>query len=233
MFDLAPEVREAAVTALSKRPADDYRQELLEGLRYPWPPAADHAAEALVALGDTEAVPTLVRLLKEADPVAAMDSGSGKGGQPVVREIVKVNHLANCLMCHGPSTNVTDLVRGRIPIPGQALPTPSTSPQYYEGTTGVFVRADVTYLKQDFSVVQPVLKPGLWPSNQRYDYLVRSRPATPKEKAELTKRSDPEEAKDADYPQRDAALFALRELTGKNLGTATRDWEPLLRTRRE
>src|SRR5262249_49233489 len=150
------------------------------------------------------AVPALAQMLKEPDPLGAIESASGKGSQPVVRELVKVNHLANCLMCHGPSVSTNDLVRGRVPIPGQILPTPSTSRQYYEGTTGVFVRADITYLKQDFSVMQPVLKPGLWPSNQRYDYLVRSRPATPKEKAELTKRSDPEAAAEASYPQREA-----------------------------
>jgi hypothetical protein len=233
MFDLAADAREAAVQALRKRPAEDYRREFLGGMRYPWPPAADHAAEALVALGDTEAVPALAQMLKEPDPLGAVETSSGKGSQPVVRELVKVNHLANCLMCHGPSVSVNDLVRGRVPIPGQALPTPSTSPQYYEGTTGVFVRADITYLRQEFSVMQPVLKPGLWPSNQRYDYLVRSRPATPKEKAELTKRSDPEAAAEASYPQREAALFALRELTGKNPGASTRDWEPLIRSRRD
>lgn len=236
MFDLAPEVREAAVRALRQRPAAEYRGEFLEGLRYPWPPAADHAAEALAALGDTEAVPSLVEILKETEPTVSTDSTGGKTGQPVVHELVKVNHLANCLMCHSPSTSVNDLVRGRVPIPGQALPTPSTSPQYYEGSTGVFVRADVTYLKQDFSVVQPVLKPGLWPSQQRYDYLVRARPATPREKAELTRRGDPGEVGDAgdgDSPHRRAALFALRELTGKNSGAAPRDGEPLLRTQRE
>src|SRR5262249_56611895 len=95
MFDLAADVREAAVQALRKRPADDYRREFLDGMRYPWPPAADHAAEALVALGDAGAVPALAQMLKEPDPLGAIESASGKGSQPVVRELVNVNHLAN------------------------------------------------------------------------------------------------------------------------------------------
>jgi len=46
-------------------------------------------------------------------------------------------------------------------------------------TQGLFVRADVTTLKQDFAVPQPVDKPGPWPVAQRYDYLVRARAALP------------------------------------------------------
>src|SRR5262249_35259715 len=45
VFDLDPEVREAAVRALKSRPAAEYRAELVAGLRYPWPAFADHAAE--------------------------------------------------------------------------------------------------------------------------------------------------------------------------------------------
>ena len=43
---------------------------------------------------------------------------------------------------------------------GQPLP-PITSVAYYE-TGGIFVRADVTFLRQDFSVVQPVEMPAEW-----------------------------------------------------------------------
>jgi hypothetical protein len=68
LFDLAPDVREAAVLALRERPANEYRVSLLDGLRYPWAPVADHAAEALVALEDREALPALERLLSEPDP---------------------------------------------------------------------------------------------------------------------------------------------------------------------
>ena len=52
LFDLTREVREALTAALQDRPAEDYRQTLLDGFRYPWPPVADHAAAALAALQD-------------------------------------------------------------------------------------------------------------------------------------------------------------------------------------
>jgi hypothetical protein len=173
LFDLSPQVRTAAIEQLQHRPREEYRAVLLDGFRYPWAPVADHAAEALVALQDREALPQLHRIRSERDP--SMPFQGRKGGWQV-REVVRVNHLSNCLLCHAPSLDRTDLVRGRIPTPGQPLP-PPTEVQYYEGNQGIFVRADVTYLKQDFSVPQPVEKPGAWPTMQRYDYLVRTRPA--------------------------------------------------------
>jgi hypothetical protein len=196
IFDLAADAREVAVEALRKRPLPDARSVLLAGLQYPWPPVAEHAAEALVALSDRDALPTLEKLAQEPER------------QTTSREVIKVNHLANCLMCHAPSTDATDLVRGRVPIPGQPIRSPGETPQYYEGATGVFIRADVTYLKQDFSVMQPVLKPGAWPTYQRYDYLVRERAATAKEIAESAKREKPSD-------HRQAILFAIAELSGK------------------
>ncbi|HKB41563.1 MAG TPA: hypothetical protein VKD72_34375, partial [Gemmataceae bacterium] len=50
VFDLSPNVRASALRALRERPRADVRDVFLRGLRYPWSPAADHAAEALVAL---------------------------------------------------------------------------------------------------------------------------------------------------------------------------------------
>jgi len=43
------------------------------------------------------------------------------------------------------------------------------------------------FLRQDFSVVQPVAKPGKWPGNQRYDYFMRKRPLTAIEFKQFTK----------------------------------------------
>ena len=60
LFDTAHEVREAAVKALQNRPRPEVRRLLLAGFRYPWAPVADHAAEAVVALEDTGAVPALL-----------------------------------------------------------------------------------------------------------------------------------------------------------------------------
>ena len=119
-----------------------------------------------------------------------------------MREVVRVNHLRNCLLCHAPATTATDPVRGLVPSPGQPLPPPFSVP-YYEGQIGLFVRADVTYLRQDFSVPQPVAKPGNWPVHQRYDYLVRTRYPTDEE----LRRPAPKT-----YPQREAVRWALREM---------------------
>src|SRR5262249_41679490 len=54
VFDLAAENRAAAIGALKEREGKHYRHVLLRSLRYPWAPAADHAAEAMVALADKE-----------------------------------------------------------------------------------------------------------------------------------------------------------------------------------
>ena len=61
----------------------------------------------------------------------------------LVREIVRVNHLGNCILCHAPSTDRADLVRGAVPTPGQALPAPVTTPQYYERGSGIFAFSSV------------------------------------------------------------------------------------------
>jgi hypothetical protein len=184
LFDLSPEVREKAVQFLATRPAQEYQSFLVEALRYPWPAAADHAAEALVALNLTALVPDLVQLLKEPPP-----------GRPVkkndkeydVKELVRINHLCNCVLCHAPSFAKDDLIRGRVPIPGEDPP-----PLYYNASSGFFVRANTTYLRQDFSVV----------------------------KVFLEKKDKPAEK----YAQRDAVLFALREITKANPGDTYDAW---------
>jgi hypothetical protein len=92
LYDLAAEVREAAVRALEFRPRAHVRPFFLRGLRHPWAPAADHAAEALVALDDEGAVPDLLALLDEPDPAGPTQDGAGNWAVP---ELVRVNHLAN------------------------------------------------------------------------------------------------------------------------------------------
>jgi hypothetical protein len=201
LYDLSDRVREKAVEALATRPRDEYRHLLLAGFSYPWPPIADHAAEALVALNDGGAVPFLERLATTPDPTKPHFDPASKGY--VVSDVVRLNHLTNCMLCHAVSNSPADLVRGRVPAPDKELP-PLT--QYYEDTNGIFVRADATYLKQDFSVYQPVANPGRWPQMQRYDYVVRRRPLPA---SEYQQRRDDGRAS---FPQREAVLFALREL---------------------
>jgi hypothetical protein len=100
-------------------------------------------------------------------------------------------------------------------------------PLYYAERSGLFVRADITFIRQDFSVVQPVANPVKWPGQQRFDYLIRTRNATPTE-VKLLKGLEKEGKLTAGYPQRDAVLFALREVTGKDLGSSIKAWDELL-----
>jgi hypothetical protein len=112
VFDLSPGVRRQAVEALRKRPAGEYRPALLAALRYPWAPAAEHAAEALIALKDKEAVPYLVSLLKEPGPAAPVKLSNGRF---VVREVVRLRHTFNCLTCHPPAAQASEPVPGAVP----------------------------------------------------------------------------------------------------------------------
>lgn len=201
LYDLSPEVRASAVEALKKRPRAESRQLLLDGFRYPWPPVADHAAEALVALDDREAVPALERLVDEPDPAAPYhDARKNK----VLREVVRVNHLRNCLLCHPPSLNYCDPLRTSVPDPSRPLP---LNPYADSNGNGPFVRADVSYLRPDMVVRMTVGEAGLWPDVQRFDFVVRTRPLASGEP--FTRGTSVR-----GYPQREAVRFALKELTG-------------------
>jgi hypothetical protein len=238
MFDLSAEVRQACVAVLKRRPMETYRQEFLKGLRYTWPPAAAHAAEALVALGDKQAVPSLINLLDKPDPTLPVLHEKTK--THMVNELVRINHMRNCYLCHASSQAPSPLevsttgktpaslktlityeepCRGLVPRAGRALPVA----YYADRKGGDFVRADITYLHQDFSVPQSVVNANPWPETQRYDYLVRSRKATPEEVAALALQPA-----ESNYPQRNAVLYALHNLTGQELGTATEAWQKYL-----
>jgi HEAT repeat protein len=120
------------------------------------------------------------------------------------RELVRVNHSRNCVLCHPPSFERTDLIRATVPDPNQELPPPLTQEYYELGSQ--FVTATTTYLRQDFSVVQPVPNPGKWPSYQRYDYFVALRKVD----------TPPATGPSAHSPYRNAVEFALRELSGRD-----------------
>jgi hypothetical protein len=221
LFDLSPDLREAAVKALKDRPGAEYRPVLLKALRYPWAPVADHAAEALVNLKAHDMVHDLLRLLDQPDPCAPVQEKDSSWVKP---ELVRVNHLANCLLCHASSSDRHDLVRGLVPERGKELPV-----VYYASRSGTFVRADVTYLKQDFSVVQSVPKPDKWPAEQRFDFLIRKRELTQVEVAALPPALETPADTPDPYPQREAVLWALRELTDKDASASTAAWRRLFR----
>ncbi|MER3415764.1 MAG: hypothetical protein C4297_06070 [Gemmataceae bacterium] len=181
VFDTASDVRALATEALKKRNPADYREVLLKALEHPWPSAAENAADVLVAVNDGDAAPALLRRLAQLSEPMHQHTGAHY-------EMVRINHLSNCVMCHAISMSTTDLVRGRVPDPSQPLPPPS-SQAYYEDTSGLFVAADVTYLKQDFSMTQSVQNSPVWPRYQRFDYVTRRR-QTPDTSAEAHKALD-------------------------------------------
>jgi HEAT repeat protein len=256
VFDVSQEVRDAAIKGLDARPREQYRSALLAALRYPWTPAADHAAEALVALRDADAAPLLVKLLKEADPSAPVLKKDGLWK----REVVRINHTDNCLACHPPAWLGDDPVQRVVPgftvvnnrtvVPTSSLATaaqtivesggvvkvPSIRPAERNGpysrgprltttsATALTVRGDITYLRQDFSMQQPVRVPATGQTiDMRFDYVVRFRPLTDKQTHEWkTQLKRP-----AEYEQREAVLFALRALTDEDPGPATEAWEKL------
>ncbi|MFL5242063.1 MAG: HEAT repeat domain-containing protein [Gemmataceae bacterium] len=230
VFDLAPDVREAALAALKKRSPDHYLPIFLKALRYPMPAFSDHAAEALVALDGRQdkTISQLVVMLSEPDPLIPVSAGSSGGFQ---RELVRANHIGNCLLCHAPAVTASDDgVIGVDPLQtvrGQG----SKGPSLWGGggvTTGpsqsLLVRADIAFIRQDFSVGQPEARTGTTlTAPVRYDYLVRLRYMPEKKARDLRKKLENEET----YPQREAVLFALRELTGQDAGPAPGAWQEL------
>ena len=222
-FDLEPEVRIAATKALSNIDAEQYRQSLLEGLNYPWHVVAEHSAEALVRLDDQDAVPNLIDMLDLPHPQFPVENN----GELVQRELVGINHMRNCLLCHAPSISESDSVRGLIPHTTIPLP-----PHYYDSRGGepvpYAVRADITYLEQDFSVVRPVENPGPWPREQRFDYVVQNKKLTLKEAEQVARQIS-----QTPNRNRNAIIFALRELTGETpADNSSNNWRNIMAARK-
>src|SRR5262249_16578515 len=97
-FSAEAEVREAALGALNDRRGEADAGVLLHGLRYPWPAIARQAADAIVTLERRDLLPKMVNVLEEPDPRAPVASE----GKRVVREVVRLNHHHNCILCHAP-----------------------------------------------------------------------------------------------------------------------------------
>jgi hypothetical protein len=222
VYDVSPQVRQAALDALRQRPIGEYRRTLVDAMRYPWPPVADHAADALAALGDRDAAPLLVALLDKPDPAAPYATKTGAS----IHELVRVNHLQNCLLCHVPAVG-RDLVTDVDPFAHR--PTQTYDPGYHgptiPGSSGgvwanrVLIRADVQFLRQDFSVTLQPENTESAAGSLRFDFLIRTRPAKPAEVQQWKYRANASE-----YPQREATLYALRAVTGEDAGPTTEAW---------
>jgi hypothetical protein len=92
----------------------------------------------------------------------------------------------------------------------------------------VTVRIDVTYLRRDFSVLQPVAVANPRPEMQRFDFLVRTRALTEDEaKTYREKINKREPGRPSPYQR--VALAALREMTGKDAEPTPEVWHRLLK----
>ncbi|MBI1831500.1 MAG: HEAT repeat domain-containing protein, partial [Planctomycetes bacterium] len=226
VFDLDPNVRSSALAVLRERPAGEVRPALLKSLRYPWAPIAQNAAQAIVTLELKETIPDLIALLDAADPDAPFGVIEDGKAKTMVRELVRINHHRNCMLCHAPlevtKANLVesrDLPVGPIPSGSEPLP-PSSSPVYYTPRSGSsLVRADVTYLRQDFSLPMKVENSGKWSPMQRYDFLVRTRAASELEMGQQ---------RPAVSAFKVAVVDALIGLTGKHAAPAAQAWRDAL-----
>jgi hypothetical protein len=229
IFSAEDEVRRAAIDALKVRRERDYTDVLVQGLHYPWPAVARRAAEAVAKLERNDLLPQLVGLLEERDPRAPVIQEVEKKKVPVVRELVRVNHHRNCLLCHAPGNTgkvSPEAVTAAVPVPGEPLSSPADG--YRNSSPDIIVRVDVTYLRQDFSALQPVADANPWPEMQRFDFLVRTRTLTEEEATVYREKLTPREPGQFSPYQR-AALAALRELTGRDTEPTPEAWRRLLK----
>jgi hypothetical protein len=221
IFSLEEDVRSAAITGLKKRNPKHYIGMLMDGFRYPLPAVAQRAADALVKLERKELVGSLVKVLEEPDPRMPVKKVVQEKDVYIVRELVRVNHQRNCLLCHAPG-NSPGLPEGvlKVPVP---LPTEQLGTYENRKRIGIEVRLDITYLRQDFSAMLPA------PQLERFDFLVRTRELPPQMAKEweelLTERTKREFSA---YHR--AAAYALRELTGHDVLEPTAEaWRHTLR----
>jgi hypothetical protein len=229
IFSPEDAVRAAAIESLKTRREKDYTEILMSGFTYPLPAVSKRAAEALVKLERKDLLESLLRVLEAPDPRLPVKVKE----KSVVRELVKVNHHRNCVLCHAPG-NTENMPEGvltvAVPLPGEPLPRPSQGG--YQSTPppspDIVVRIDMTYLRQDFSMMMPVANPEPWPEMQRFDFLVRTRTLTAAE-AQAYEPCCEEEEPGRLSPYHRAALYALRELTGRDTEPMAAAWRKLLK----
>jgi hypothetical protein len=233
IFSPEEEVRIAALDGLKLRRERDYTDILVQGFRYPLPAVAKRSAEALVKLERNDLVANLLDVLERPDPRLPVSEKRDGKETTFVRELVKVNHHHNCALCHAPGNtpNVPDgVLTVAVPLPSEPLPKPSQGG--YQSTPppspDVVVRIDMTYLRQDFSVMMPVADAHPWPEMQRFDFLVRTRELTASEAQAYEPCCDAEEPGRLS-PYHRSALYALRELTGRDAAPTAEAWRKLLK----
>ena len=117
----------AAIDALEGPPREGLHRHPREGLRYPWPAVAKRAADAIARTGTHRPHSRTRRACStQADPRLPAIEGRWTGRRcRVVREMVKMNHHRNCMMCHAPGnpgTRAGDAITAEVAVQGQPLP---------------------------------------------------------------------------------------------------------------
>src|SRR5262245_2775377 len=189
VFDVDKKVRAAALESLSVRRERDYTDVLVKALRYPWPAVAANAAQAIVKLDRKDLLPELVAVLDEPDPREPRTETVNDRKVTVTREVVRINHHKSCMLCHAPVDPEQVPEHGlaaEVPLPSEKLPTPQRG--YQQSGSGLLVRIDMTYLRQDFSVMLRVKDAEPWPEMQRFDFVVRKRVLSSEEAKALRER---------------------------------------------
>jgi hypothetical protein len=230
VFSREDDVRQAAIEALKVRRERDYTEVLLQGLRYPLPAVARRAGDTLVKLERTDLVPQLVDLLEEPDPRAPVVKETGEKKVATVRELVRVNHHKNCLLCHAPANTGTvaaETLTAPVPVPNEPLPSPFEGYNRSQQFPDILVRIDVTYLRQDFSAYLAVTDAHPWPEMQRFDFLVRTRELTDQEAAAYRQKLGERDVT-RPSPYNRAVLAALRDLTGRDAEPTPEAWRKML-----
>ena len=193
IFSSEEDVRLAAIESLKVRREKDYTDILVKGLRYPWPAVAKRAADAIGRMERTDLIPELVAVLAQDDPrLPVIHEKEGKKVS-TVREMVKINHHRNCMMCHAPgnpSTGSANAMTAEVPVMGQPLPSPLEG--YRQSSPDLMIRIDVTYLRQDFSALLPVADAQPWPECSGFDFFVRERKLTDEEAGPLSREAHAE-----------------------------------------
>jgi hypothetical protein len=230
LFAPESEVRHEAARALKNRDQQEYTDILLAGLKYPWPVVAQHAAEALLELDRQDLVTHLVEMLDDPDP--RLPVSRSVNGKEVfeVKQLVKFNHHQNCLLCHAPgdSSTPSTVLTVAVPPPGQPLPkfTSGYSKPKSQGENDIIVRIDITYMRQDFSLVQNVPNASPWPNQQRFDFVVRTATLTPAQAKSFQDKLQPKSG--TATPYQEAVMLALRGLTGLNAEPTPQAWKRAL-----
>jgi hypothetical protein len=147
------------------------------------------------------------------------------GGKDSVKTVTKLAPVTKTIATE---VELNPSLSAQVPLPNEQLPSLSEGGYGRGGSSpDIMVRIDVTYLRQDFSLMMPVHEAAPWPDMQRFDFLVRSRVLSAKE-AEEFRQQAPKAVAGSTTPYQRAILFALRELTQRDTAPTPQAWRELL-----